>query len=99
MASDPGARVFASGGYIGLFDQGIRKPQQHAAKRIDEVLQTGGIFERTRRKPINKSPHASYFHGTAEPKAVSAGVAAGICEFAPFVAPGPLQTAEDFEKS
>lgn len=60
--SELGARVFVSGGYIGLFEQGIRKPQLDVAKRIDEVLQTGGIFERTWRKLINKSPYASYLH-------------------------------------
>ncbi|MFC9700504.1 Scr1 family TA system antitoxin-like transcriptional regulator, partial [Streptomyces sp. NPDC056943] len=86
--SELGARVFVSGGYIGLFEQGIRKPQLDVAKRIDEVLQTGGIFERTWRKLINKSPYASYFHAVAELEAV----ATRICEFAPVVVPGPLQT-------
>ncbi|MFE0773103.1 Scr1 family TA system antitoxin-like transcriptional regulator [Streptomyces sp. NPDC058861] len=47
---DLGGRVFVSGGHIGLFEQGIRKPQLDVAKRIDEILQTGGIFERTWRK-------------------------------------------------
>ncbi|MFI9207283.1 Scr1 family TA system antitoxin-like transcriptional regulator [Streptomyces sp. NPDC053253] len=86
--SELGARVFVSGGYIGLFEQGIRKPQLDVAKRIDEVLQTGGIFERTWRKLINKSPYASYFHAVAELEAV----ATRICEFAPLVLPGLLQT-------
>ncbi|MFD0151092.1 helix-turn-helix domain-containing protein [Streptomyces sp. NPDC055721] len=85
-----GARVFVSGGYIGLFEQGIRKPQLDVAQRIDEVLQTGGIFERTVRKLINKSPYASYFHAVAELEAV----ATRICEFAPVVVPGLLQTPE-----
>lgn len=85
-----GGRVFVSGGYIGLFEQGIRKPQLDVAQRIDEVLQTGGIFERTVRKLINKSPYASYFHEVAELEAV----ATRICEFAPLVVPGLLQTAE-----
>ncbi|KQX16956.1 XRE family transcriptional regulator [Streptomyces sp. Root431] len=88
--SELGARVFVSGGYIGLFEQGIRKPQLDVAKRIDEVLQTGGIFERTWRKLINKSPYASYFHAVAELEAV----ATKICEFAPVVVPGLLQTPE-----
>ncbi|MFC9397283.1 Scr1 family TA system antitoxin-like transcriptional regulator [Streptomyces sp. NPDC057027] len=85
-----GRRVFVSGAYIGLFEQGIRKPQLDVAKRIDEVLQTGGIFERTWRKLINKSPYASYFSAVAELEAV----ATRICEFAPAVVPGLLQTAE-----
>ncbi|MFD3531541.1 Scr1 family TA system antitoxin-like transcriptional regulator [Streptomyces sp. NPDC058664] len=83
-----GRRVFVSGAYIGLFEQGIRKPQLDVAARIDEVLQTGGIFERTWRKLINKSPYASYFHAVAELEAV----ATRICEFAPTVVPGLLQT-------
>ncbi|MEU3687668.1 helix-turn-helix domain-containing protein [Streptomyces narbonensis] len=85
-----GGRVFVSGGYIGLFEQGIRKPQLDVAQRIDEVLQTGGIFERTVRKLINKSPYASYFHEVAELDSV----ATRICEFAPTVVPGLMQTAE-----
>ncbi|MBT2439318.1 helix-turn-helix domain-containing protein [Streptomyces sp. ISL-36] len=85
-----GRRVFVSGGYIGLFEQGIRKPQLDVAQRIDGVLQTGGIFERTWRKLIDKSPYASYFHEVAELEAV----ATKLCEFAPTVVPGLLQTAE-----
>lgn len=85
-----GGRVFVSGGYIGLFEQGIRKPQLDVTQRIDEVLQTGGIFERTVRKLINKSPYASYFHEVAELESV----ATRICEFAPTVVPGLMQTAE-----
>ncbi|WP_030684779.1 helix-turn-helix transcriptional regulator [Streptomyces globisporus] len=85
-----GRRVFVSGAYIGLFEQGIRKPQLDVARRIDEVLQTGGIFERTWRKLIDKSPYASYFSAVAELEAV----ATRICEFAPTVVPGLLQTAE-----
>ncbi|MBP2582076.1 transcriptional regulator with XRE-family HTH domain [Streptomyces sp. PvR006] len=83
-----GGRVFVSGAYIGLFEQGIRKPQLDVAQRIDVVLQTGGIFERTVRKLINKSPYASYFHAVADLEAV----ATKICEFAPTVVPGLMQT-------
>ncbi|MGW4701880.1 helix-turn-helix domain-containing protein [Streptomyces sp. NPDC004285] len=85
-----GGLVFVSGAYIGLFEQGIRKPQLDVAERIDRVLQTGGIFERTVRDLINKSPYASYFHEVAELEVV----ATKICEFAPTVVPGLLQTAE-----
>ncbi|WP_411110056.1 helix-turn-helix domain-containing protein [Streptomyces sp. c-19] len=84
-----GGLVFVSGGYIGLFEQGIRKPQLDVAMRIDEVLQTGGIFERTWRKLINKSPYASYFSEVAELEAV----ATKLCEFAPGVVQGLMQTA------
>ncbi|MFD7980140.1 Scr1 family TA system antitoxin-like transcriptional regulator [Streptomyces sp. NPDC059071] len=88
--NDLGARVFVSGAYIGLFEQGIRKPQLELARRFDEVLQTGGIFERTWRKLIDKSPYAEYFNAAAELEAV----ATKICEFAPTVVPGLLQTPE-----
>ncbi|MFB6526129.1 Scr1 family TA system antitoxin-like transcriptional regulator [Streptomyces sp. NPDC056399] len=84
-----GGRVFVSGAYIGLFEQGIRKPQLDVAQRIDVVLQTGGIFERTVRKLINKSPYASYFHAAADLEAV----ATKLCEFAPGVVQGLMQTA------
>ncbi|GAA2311452.1 hypothetical protein Scani_60840 [Streptomyces caniferus] len=33
-----GRRAFVSGGYIGQFEQAIRKPQLDVAVRIDEVL-------------------------------------------------------------
>ncbi|MFB7375576.1 Scr1 family TA system antitoxin-like transcriptional regulator [Streptomyces sp. NPDC056222] len=85
-----GRQVFVSGGYIGLFEQGIRKPQLDVAQRIDQVLQTGGIFERTWRKLINKSPYASYFHQVAELESV----ATKICEFESTAVPGLLQTSE-----
>ncbi|MFJ5829776.1 Scr1 family TA system antitoxin-like transcriptional regulator [Streptomyces sp. NPDC093089] len=85
-----GGLVFVSGGYIGLFEQGIRKPQLDVAERIDRFLQTGGIFERTVRKLIDTSPYASYFHAVAELETV----ATRICEFAPTVVPGLMQTPE-----
>ncbi|WP_137989399.1 helix-turn-helix domain-containing protein [Streptomyces vilmorinianum] len=85
-----GERVFVSGGYIGQFEQGIRKPQLDVAQRIDDVLQTGGFFERTCRRLINASPYASYF----EPVVELESLATKICEFAPTVMAGLLQTAE-----
>ncbi|MFF9199502.1 Scr1 family TA system antitoxin-like transcriptional regulator [Streptomyces sp. NPDC014779] len=85
-----GRQVFVSGAYIGLFEQGVRKPQLDVAQRIDQALQTTGIFERTCRDLINASPYASYFHEVAELEAV----ATKLCEFAPTVVPGLLQTAE-----
>ncbi|MCX4822959.1 helix-turn-helix transcriptional regulator [Streptomyces sp. NBC_01142] len=85
-----GARVFVSGGYIGQFEQAIRKPQLDVAQRIDETLQTGGFFERMCRKLINSSRYADYFAAAAELEAL----ATKICDFAPTVVPGLLQTAE-----
>ncbi|MDQ0777368.1 transcriptional regulator with XRE-family HTH domain [Streptomyces aurantiacus] len=56
-----GYRVFVSGGYIGQFEQAIRKPQLDVAARIDEVLQTDGFFERLWRKLIKDQPYTEYF--------------------------------------
>lgn len=84
-----GARVFVSGAYIGQFEQAIRKPQLDIAQRIDEVLQTDGIFERLCRKLIDDRRYAHYFTEVAELE----GLATRICEFAPTLVPGLLQTA------
>ncbi|MEV5610189.1 helix-turn-helix transcriptional regulator [Streptomyces sp. NPDC052225] len=84
-----GVRVFVSGGYIGQFEQAIRKPQLDVAQRIDETLQTDGIFERMWRKLIDDRRYAEYFAEVVELERV----ATRICEFAPTVIPGLLQTA------
>ncbi|MFJ3903539.1 Scr1 family TA system antitoxin-like transcriptional regulator [Streptomyces sp. NPDC090025] len=85
-----GRLVFVSGTYIGLFEHGIRKPQLDVAQRIDTVLETGGIFERTWRKLIDCSPYAVYFNEVARLETI----ATKLCEFAPLVIPGLLQTPE-----
>ncbi|MEU7582622.1 helix-turn-helix transcriptional regulator [Streptomyces sp. NPDC041068] len=84
-----GVRVFVSGGYIGQFEQAIRKPQLDVAQRIDEVLQTDGFFERMCRKLIDDRRYADYFAAVVELEAL----ATRICEFAPTLIPGLLQTA------
>jgi transcriptional regulator with XRE-family HTH domain len=83
-----GARVFISGAYIGQFEQAIRKPQLDIAQRIDVVLQTDGIFERLCKKLIDDHRFADYFAAVAELEAL----ALKICEFAPALVPGLLQT-------
>lgn len=85
-----GARVFVSGGYIGQFEQAIRKPQLDVAQRIDDTLQTDGIFERLCRKLIDDRRYADYFAKAAELEAL----ATKICDFAPALVPGLLQTPE-----
>ncbi|MFC8667777.1 Scr1 family TA system antitoxin-like transcriptional regulator [Streptomyces sp. NPDC057199] len=86
---DLGHRVFVSGGYIGQFEQAIRKPQLDVAKRIDEILQTDGFFERLWRKLIDDRRYAEYFATVVELERL----ATRICEFAPTLVPGLLQTA------
>ncbi|KES05598.1 XRE family transcriptional regulator [Streptomyces toyocaensis] len=85
-----GMRVFVSGGYIGQFEQAIRKPQLDVAQRIDEALQTDGIFERMWRKLIKDQTYTEYFAHAAELEQL----ATEICEYAPAVIPGLLQTRE-----
>ncbi|MGC5568599.1 helix-turn-helix domain-containing protein [Streptomyces sp. FR-108] len=84
-----GCRVFVSGGYIGQFEQAIRKPQLDVATRIDEILQTAGFFERTWRKLIDDRRYADYFADVVELERT----ATKICDFAPILVPGLLQTA------
>ncbi|MFE2629860.1 Scr1 family TA system antitoxin-like transcriptional regulator [Streptomyces sp. NPDC059374] len=88
--SELGARVFVSGGYVGQFEQAIRKPQLDVARRIDDALQSDGIFERLWRKLIKEQPYTEYFAHAAELERL----ATEICEFAPAVVPGLLQTRE-----
>lgn len=83
-----GSRVFVSGGYIGQFEQAIRKPQLDVARRIDEALQTDGIFERMWRKLIKEERYAEYFAHAAELERL----ATKICDWEPSVIPGLLQT-------
>ncbi|MEW2395906.1 helix-turn-helix transcriptional regulator [Streptomyces sp. NPDC046862] len=85
-----GTRVFVSGGYIGQFEQAIRKPQLDVAQRIDGVLRTEGFFERLWRKLIKDQPYTEYFAHAAELERL----ATEICEYAPMVIPGLLQTRE-----
>ncbi|WP_026151541.1 helix-turn-helix domain-containing protein [Streptomyces prunicolor] len=85
-----GALVFVSGTYIGQFEQAIRKPQMELAIRFDEILKTDGIFERLCLGLINDRRYADYFAKAAELEAL----ATKICDFAPTVVPGLLQTAE-----
>ncbi|MFF4280843.1 helix-turn-helix domain-containing protein [Streptomyces kronopolitis] len=84
-----GAMAFVSGGYIGQFEQAIRKPQLDVAIRIDAILQTDGFFERTWRKLIDDQRYADYFAAAAELERL----ATKICEFESLLVPGLLQTA------
>ncbi|MEK2473453.1 MULTISPECIES: helix-turn-helix domain-containing protein [Streptomyces] len=83
-----GEKVFVSGGYIGQFEQAIRRPQLDVAIRIDQVLQTDGFFERAWRKLIDDQRYADYFAKVVELEPLTTT----ICEFAPMIVPGLLQT-------
>ncbi|MFJ4711808.1 Scr1 family TA system antitoxin-like transcriptional regulator [Streptomyces sp. NPDC088785] len=83
-----GIRVFVSGSYIGQFEQAIRKPQLDVAQRFDELLQSDGIFERMWHSLIDDHRYADYFAEVVELERL----ATRICEFAPTVVPGLLQT-------
>lgn len=85
-----GIQVFVSGGYIGQFEQAIRKPQLDVAQRLDEVLQTDGFFERMWRTLIKDQPYSEYFAHAVELERL----ATKICEFEPALVPGLLQTPE-----
>ncbi|OIK27107.1 helix-turn-helix domain-containing protein [Streptomyces malaysiense] len=85
-----GELVFVSGGYIGQFEQAIRKPQLDVAQRIDQTLRSDGFFERLCRKLINDRRYADYFAEVVELERL----ATRICEFAPSAVPGLLQTPE-----
>ncbi|GAA0454785.1 helix-turn-helix transcriptional regulator [Streptomyces olivaceiscleroticus] len=85
-----GRRVFVSGGYIGQFEQAIRKPQLDVAERIDEILQTDGFFARMCEKLINNPGYERYFAPVVELEAM----AVAICDYEPMLVPGLLQTAE-----
>ncbi|MET8856459.1 helix-turn-helix transcriptional regulator [Streptomyces sp. NPDC004579] len=84
-----GARVFVSGGYIGLFEQAVRKPQLDVAQRIDTLLGGDGFFERMWHKLIDDKRYAGYFAAVVELERT----ATKIAEFAPALVPGLLQTA------
>ncbi|WP_326787933.1 helix-turn-helix domain-containing protein [Streptomyces sp. NBC_00151] len=84
-----GARVFVSGGYIGQFEQAIRKPQLDVAQRIDTLLSSDGFFERMWHKLIDDKRYAGYFAAVVELERT----ATKIAEFAPALVPGLLQTA------
>ncbi|MEV6193199.1 helix-turn-helix transcriptional regulator [Streptomyces sp. NPDC051920] len=84
-----GGRVFVSGGYIGQFEQAVRKPQLDVARRIDELLGGDGFFERMWHKLIDDQRYAGYFAAVVELERT----ATKIAEFAPALVPGLLQTA------
>ncbi|MET7637676.1 helix-turn-helix transcriptional regulator [Streptomyces sp. NPDC005438] len=82
-----GERVICSGSLIAHFEAGRRKPQPDIAQRMDEVLETGGLFARMRRT-LHKARFADHFAPVAELETQ----ATAICEYAVSLVPGLLQT-------
>ncbi|MFJ1708629.1 helix-turn-helix transcriptional regulator [Kitasatospora sp. NPDC088346] len=83
-----GELVFHSGAYIGYLEAAARKPQKDLSERLDAVLGTDGFFQRLY-PLVARSRHAAYFAQAAELEAT----ADTICEYAPALVPGLLQTA------
>ncbi|MCT9092744.1 helix-turn-helix transcriptional regulator [Streptomyces sp. ASQP_92] len=85
-----GALVFCSGAYIGQMESATRRPPKEMAKLLDAVLKTDGILTRMCEAMEQASQHAEYFRLAAELEAM----ASAICEYAPMIVPGLLQTPE-----
>ncbi|MFH8490758.1 helix-turn-helix domain-containing protein [Streptomyces longisporoflavus] len=82
-----GAPLFVSGSFIGQLEAGTRRMHLEYARHFDEVLDTGGFFERNC-KAVAKSKYPDHFAEAAEAEAI----ATAIREYAPLLIPGLLQT-------
>ncbi|MFJ4841659.1 Scr1 family TA system antitoxin-like transcriptional regulator [Streptomyces sp. NPDC088746] len=88
-----GERAFCSGTYIGLFEAAERRPQVDMSRRFDELLGSGEHLERLSLL-AQQAKVADYFADAAELEAR----ATSICEYAPMLVPGVLQT-RDYAKA
>ncbi|MBT2525443.1 helix-turn-helix domain-containing protein [Streptomyces sp. ISL-99] len=82
-----GQPLFVSGSFIGQLEAGTRRMMPEYAVKIDEILGTGGFFERNC-KASTKSKYPDHFAEAAEAEAI----ATAIKEYAPLLIPGLLQT-------
>ncbi|OEJ26309.1 transcriptional regulator [Streptomyces agglomeratus] len=82
-----GRPLFVSGSFIGQLEAGTRRMMPEYAAKIDEILGTGGFFERNC-KASTKSKYPDHFAEAAEAEAI----ATAIKEYAPLLIPGLLQT-------
>ncbi|MER5729163.1 helix-turn-helix transcriptional regulator [Streptomyces sp. NPDC002138] len=82
-----GEPLFVSGSFIGQLEAGTRRMHIDFARQIDQILNTGGFFERNCGAAA-KSRYPDHFAAAAEAEAL----ATGIREYAPLIIPGLLQT-------
>ncbi|OLZ71482.1 transcriptional regulator [Streptomyces sp. IMTB 2501] len=82
-----GQRLFVSGSFIGQLEAGTRRMRPEFARMLDEVLETGGFFQRNC-KAAARSKYEEPFAEAAEAEAQ----AAAIRQYAPLLIPGLLQT-------
>ncbi|MGW7363600.1 helix-turn-helix domain-containing protein [Streptomyces sp. NPDC054841] len=82
-----GERVFCSATYIGQFENATRRPQLEMSRHLDEVLGSGEHLQRLCRL-ARTTKVADYFADAAELERQ----AKMICEYAPVLVPGLLQT-------
>lgn len=82
-----GEKLFVSGSYIGQMEAGTRRITLELARPIDEILNTGGFFERNCAASA-KSKYPDHFAEAADAEAE----AKAIREYAPLLIPGLLQT-------
>ncbi|MEV8306784.1 helix-turn-helix transcriptional regulator [Streptomyces flavidovirens] len=82
-----GQPLFVSGSFIGQLEAGTRRMMPEYAVKIDDILGTGGFFERNC-KASTKSKYPDHFAEAAEAEAI----ATAIKEYAPLLIPGLLQT-------
>ncbi|MEU4729118.1 helix-turn-helix transcriptional regulator [Streptomyces sp. NPDC023588] len=82
-----GEPLFVSGSFIGQLEAGTRRMHLEYARKIDEILGTGGFFTRNC-EAAAKSKYPDHFAAAAEAEAL----ATEIREYAPQLIPGLLQT-------
>ncbi|MCX5014485.1 helix-turn-helix transcriptional regulator [Streptomyces sp. NBC_00555] len=87
-----GERIFATGAYVGMMENGQRRLRPEIAKLIDRELNTGDYFFRLAR--AFKSKHVEYFAVAAELEVR----ATAIYDYASSLVPGLLQT-EDYARA
>jgi len=88
-----GALVFISGAYVGQIETAIRRPRVDLSVRLDAALESDGYLERLCRmvqnaRPLRTNGHPTYFAEAAWHEAR----ASSICEYAPNLVPGLLQS-------